>query len=345
MLTNLPPELLLYIADFLSRQRDINALAQTSTSLYNVIDPFLYRRDAQVFHDSALLWGIWNGPLGTVVKAILAGADVHTKGAYRRGALAEAAVEPNFGAAKVLLDVPGINVNRPDERFGRSALSWACERGTEEIVKLLLSVDGIDVLSQDRQGQTALSRACVRGHEGIVNLLLSMPGIEKVCNLSDNNRHTPLTLAMMQAHHHIVKILVKNKFVHLNAPGNEHGPPIYTAIYVERGMLSVFLEGEGIDLNTRNADGQPPLCYAAKYGRGDEVKLLLATGMAAVNETCDLGQTALHYAAKYGREDEIRILCEAGADLTAVDAEGRTPIEVAAAARKDDTVKLLMEFV
>ena len=60
-----------------------------------------------------------------------------------------------------------------------SAPLWiACQYGHLDVVRVLLSVDGIDPNRAKKDGQTPLSRACQNGHVDVVRLLLALPGID-----------------------------------------------------------------------------------------------------------------------------------------------------------------------
>ena len=85
-------------------------------------------------------------------------------------------------------------------------------------------------------------------------------------------------------------------------------------------------------------DGSPA---APSFDQGSEqeaieaIKLCLEVGMD-INATTNTGETALH-AAITGRGSEpiVRFLVERGASLTAKNKQGRTPLEVATASRRD----------
>jgi len=57
------------------------------------------------------------------------------------------------------------------DRFGRTALSWAAEKGDAEVVKKLLAANA-DVDSNNWVGQTPLSFSVQEGHLEVVKLLL-----------------------------------------------------------------------------------------------------------------------------------------------------------------------------
>lgn len=63
------------------------------------------------------------------------------------------------------------HVNLKDS-YGQTKLSTAAEHGEEDIVRLLLAIDNVDVNSKDLLNWTPLSYAAFEGHEGVVKLLL-----------------------------------------------------------------------------------------------------------------------------------------------------------------------------
>ena len=74
-----------------------------------------------------------------------------------------------------------------------------------------------------------------------------------------------------------------------------------------------------------------PLQTAAARGDVAEVRRLLAAG-ADVDATCDGGRTALFVAARHGRADVVRVLLAAKANVdSAATTDGATPLLMAAA--------------
>jgi ankyrin repeat protein len=71
---------------------------------------------------------------------------------------------------QALLSSVLVDVNKRD-KDGRTPLSFAAGYGYEEVVKILLHVQGIEVDSKDNDGGTPLSRAKLYGRESIVRLL------------------------------------------------------------------------------------------------------------------------------------------------------------------------------
>ena len=61
---------------------------------------------------------------------------------------------------------------------GRTLLSYACEEGHAEVVKLLLARNDLIVNTRDIDGQTPLSYAAHQGHDAVVHLLLKRPDID-----------------------------------------------------------------------------------------------------------------------------------------------------------------------
>ena len=74
---------------------------------------------------------------------------------------------------------------------------------------------------------------------------------------------------------------------------------------------------------------QPPLLFAAKENRPDEIKRLIEKGRSVnIRNSCD--QTALHMAASYGNPDCVReLLNDKSCEIDAQDAYGLTPLMTA----------------
>lgn len=75
----LSDDLLFLLADHLLRERDINALAQSSRRLYHPLNRFLYQYNIRHCHRSALRWGVYMGAEGTVRQCLELGASVDGK--------------------------------------------------------------------------------------------------------------------------------------------------------------------------------------------------------------------------------------------------------------------------
>lgn len=119
---------------------------------------------------------------------------------FRDTPLSFAAARGNPEIVKLLLAVPGIDVNES------APLTSAAQNGHTEIVKLLLAAYGIDV-NVNNDDEPPLWQAAGRGHTEIVKLLLAVPGIDVDRANKAERGSTPLSYAAYNGHTEIVKLL------------------------------------------------------------------------------------------------------------------------------------------
>ena len=134
--------------------------------------------------------------------------------------------------------------------------------------------------------------------------------------------------------------------------------PLIAAIVNDRHDAAALLLGEGANPNGAGADGVIPLFVAVERKRAPTVKLLLDSGAdPAVRATTKLvlhdshgkphevtaaDATPLHRAAALGAAEVVSALVAGGADVDAVDADGRRPLHHAASSSSVDLVQTLI---
>lgn len=156
----------------------------------------------------------------------------------------------------------------------------------------------------------------------------------------------------------------------------ENGTPWVTVLryyFRDKGELHSktdymqMLMDAGVDINQPSVWGDTPLCYAAKWGFSDLMRLLLAHG-ADATVRCRKGNTALHAAALAepetgmpyegdpeecerrhrellaGYAENIRALVAAGADVNAVNDAGETPLDLAEKRGDAELIQVLREL-
>ncbi|KAL6622580.1 hypothetical protein ACP70R_032459 [Stipagrostis hirtigluma subsp. patula] len=102
-----------------------------------------------------------------------------------------------------------------------------------------------------------------------------------------------------------------------------------------------LIEELGFDVNSRSAEGETPMFFAAINGSIPLLQYLLDRGgdPAAPDSR---GFTPLHNAADYGRCEAVRLLLSKGVPVAPVSYCG-TPLHLAAARDYDQVVKILLE--
>jgi hypothetical protein len=89
--------------------------------------------------------------------------------------------------------------------------------------------------------------------------------------------------------------------------------PLHVAIFVSRDRAALFLINDvpGVDLEARMRDGKTPLMIAARFGRVNVMKALVAKGVDVdVRNDLQAGSTALTYAIGEGKEQAALYLLE-----------------------------------
>ncbi|KAJ4369186.1 hypothetical protein N0V83_006271 [Neocucurbitaria cava] len=134
-------------------------------------------------------------------------ANVNLKDKYGRPALMHAIV--GIGATipiiKILLQAGGTEVDVPDDD-GRTPLLFAAKnRRTEHVARLLLGTNMVDINRKDNLGRTALSYAAERGNVAMVRLLLEQKGIDS--DSKDKRGRSPLAWAQVNGSYGVASIL------------------------------------------------------------------------------------------------------------------------------------------
>ena len=280
--------------------------------------------------------------------------------------LAEAAMKRDTATVRALVDRK-VDVNAPG-RDGTPALHWLVRVDDLETARLLIRA-GADTRRADRYGVTPLYLACANGNAAMIQLLLEV-GADP--NQADPTGETPLMtasrvgnldavkvlldpgamlaaedppfpqralmIAVRENHPDVVRMLIERR-ADVNAqtrtgatppwvlpnsvPGFGHGIGIVRGGLPERGSRYLI------------PGALTPLLYAARDGRLDSARTLLAAG-ADIERADANGITPLLMAISNNHMDVARFLLESGANINVMDWYGRTPLWAAVETRNMD---------
>ena len=175
---------------------------------------------------------------------------------------------------KWLIEADPDSINMLDDYGGTTPLIRACKHNHLEIAECFLD-HGADIDGRDDsfQRRTALGHACDGDHRAIAALLLR--GGADV-NVKDGKNETPLIMAATRGHDEIIKLLLKEKELDINAALDPDRPwtALHAAAWNNRpSSLRLLLEG-GADVRVYDFEAGTPLEAASKKGHQECIKLL-----------------------------------------------------------------------
>ncbi|KAH9055793.1 ankyrin repeat-containing domain protein [Lactarius deliciosus] len=236
--------------------------------------------------------------------------------------------------ARLLLD-HGAKVNA-ENALGQTPLHLVSQSESffdedPNIARLLLKL-GTDVNARDKDQATSLHFACSHGNFETALVLLDH-GAE--VNAQDVDRQTPLhrvSLAFNNTNPSIAQLMLE-RGADVNARDKDQATPLHLACYMSRFETAQVLLAHGAKADTQNADGQTPLHQISQIllavtddqEASGSVRLLLECGVG-INALDNHQETPLHVACSKGIFKIAQVLIDHGADVSAHNADGQTPL-------------------
>lgn len=256
------------------------------------------------------------------------------------GALYRAAYMKRPEMVRLLIE-RGSDVNTGTAR-GTRPLHASAENGSVEITNLLLD-HGADPLLRDGGGRTPLHWAAHTGNVEIINRLLAA---KAPLEATDAYGQTPLHMAALAGRSAALdRLLLGNPPVDM--PDSSGRTALYMCLQGHHGewtKVAASLVAHGADVNLAVRGRAYPLLTVARNGSKETqetVALLLSKG-ADVKAVDGQGRTALHWAARTGSLEVVTQLLTAGSAIEAQDQNGTTPLGMAAATGRAASAEKLL---
>ncbi|KAF5720221.1 ankyrin protein [Fusarium globosum] len=172
--------------------------------------------------------------------------------------------------------------------------------------------------AQFYNGRTPLSFAAEKGHQEIVELLIASGADPNLISTAqaESTRLTPILYAARNGCEGVIRTLVESGRADPDSPDAKGRTPLSYA--AEKGMTStvkLFLERYKADPGYMDEVGHTPLSYAAQKGHADVVCKLLETGKVDPDSADGWGFTPLCHAALWDHRRVVLLLIEKGADI------------------------------
>lgn len=181
-----------------------------------------------------------------------------------------------------------VNVNTQKDCTGSSALCIAARKGETNMVKILLTIPGININAQNRWGQTALMIAARDGYDSIVKLLLEMPNI--YINLVDEHNMTALKYAQKDYFFEIAK-LIRDKISELTNRAfdaiKQNNITIFKTVIRQIGADLVDCDGKCL-IDKACAANKPKIIFFLLQNAEDPRELLARFPFESLNPSSDL---------------------------------------------------------
>ncbi|GMH95278.1 hypothetical protein TrST_g7360 [Triparma strigata] len=137
----------------------------------------------------------------------------------------------------------------------RTVLYCAALLGRDEIVKLLLKHEKIDVNQGKKNGATPLYVASKNGHSAVVELLLKQEKID--VNQAAKDGATPLFMASQEGHLAVVELLLKQEKIEVNQVRSNGTTPLYFTSRNGHSAVVDKLLSKGADATLRSGSMTP----------------------------------------------------------------------------------------
>lgn len=370
-LLELPPEIILLIAESLGTVDEVNRLVKTCHSLCSIVTPVLH---AMMDKNKVLHWAARNGRGELISQLLSLGADIEYKDSKERTALHWAATyahdadlierlesgqqiyavhksnlhtvvpeDDHAVAARVLLD-NGANIraktNFKTRNCHHEPLHWATACGNVEVAKLLLE-RGADI--EQKGGvvyYTPLILAAINDHESIVRLLLSNGADVKATTMWDE---TALHWASWAGHEAVSIVLLENGAPTEDLGSDDQTPLVEAVREGHEGLARILLEN-GANVDAYNMNHDTPLHIAAQKGFLGIASLLLSH-KAQINLISNTDTTPIQRAAIMGHTPIVALLLDHDPDLRdGVDSRNHNLLHHAVSGSGDlGIVKLLLD--
>ncbi|KAL6630122.1 ankyrin [Neocallimastix sp. 'constans'] len=246
----------------------------------------------------------------------------------------------------------GADISEINSR-GETLLIFACKNKYETIAHHLLLTGKIDVHAQDHFGNTALTYSCQNGLVEIVKILLEH---QVDLNVQNENKETSLILACKNRYPTIVKLLIRSTLpLNPNLLDKDNRSPLmYTLMTGNTESINDLLSLDQT-LNkemittpsyTPSENNKTLLMYACQYGTLELVKILVNHHhryQVQLNKRNDRGETALHYACRYGNDCIVEYLFKEGASINDISNNGDTTLIYAIKGNKIKIVNSLLQ--
>ncbi|KAF9888944.1 hypothetical protein FE257_008113 [Aspergillus nanangensis] len=290
------------------------------------------------------------GEVGILKKLFDSGANINSEDMQKVTPLAWAVMERRQSVIEVLLDLPGIGVDQPNND-GRTPFSLAAEQGLIPIMQLLLDKQA-DPHQFDRHGNNAFGWIFKRRDKPeprLINTAVGNPFELHILvknlpepNKKDQSGRNWLSCAALYGDTEIVGNLLQNEAVDVNirddAQESFSRTPLIWAL--ERGdetIIDLLKERDNISLHLLVQEGRSILHYKALQ--------LIGTLIQAnydVNQRDFKGRTPLHLACLEADGDAVLDMINAGAGMNSRDYAGKIPLQYALEVRCKRAVRLLL---
>ena len=286
----------------------------------------------------------------TVELVLNNGVDINIPALGNRTPVLWASVSSSSEFIKTLIDLGAdVNAQRTEDKV--SSLLLAAGFNNYATICLLLE-HGADVNLQDNDGNAPLHRSTRGAFYEVSKLLIAA---RSNINLRNKKGRTPLYIAVERKHEQLIKLLFENNAdvqmrleedpinrVYL-VRGKDKGKPAWHYVKVEKHLLGLFLK-RAKEGNLDVADYGTVL--ESGWGNNppeDTRKKIVKKAETRFQEI--RGETLLHVASRNNSTEIIDLLVKNGAwDVNARDAEGFTPLHMAAIHGNMQAVKKLVDL-
>jgi ankyrin repeat protein len=210
------------------------------------------------------------------------------------------------GNLKSLLESVDAETINYQDFGGRTALSWAAQRGQLQTVAELLE-HGADPNIVTPTGMAPLHYACGALNPTCISPLLAY-GAD--INAIDHDGHNSLHLATQHRDDVAYLVPLVEAGISIDAKTNYDFTPLIDTVGKDNVASATYLLNHGANVNERGQYGKTPIMYAIEYNSHSCLRLLLARG-ADHRIECSAGPTIAHIAAYDADIDTLQILIEA----------------------------------
>lgn len=283
--------------------------------------------------------------------------------------LHQATIKGHTHVVKRLLAEANISSHLPDGIYGGTALHFAAHHGFSDIVELLVKQNpGVQIV-KDKDHKTPYDYACSEKHSKCITLLqpsllmaalkegVETNNLDKLISLieerdvvSENDflGTSPISIAIELDSLELAQALIR-KGVNLNTVDENGDPPLLNCLYFagHPQIAKALLESQRVDIEQIGREKNTPLIVAIFFGHYDIAKQLIKMG-ANVNQhglTPGFHHTPLTLAGSKGNLELVRLLLKHKANPMKKGVNGITPLEAAVQSGNASLISLIQTAI